>query len=154
MNAKKLAILLVAAVVPAAIGADHWDRVPQIAPKSTVRVKMYSGEQHKGTLAGANADSLRLNEDGHEVSLGKADIARVEEYQPSRRLRHALIGAAIGTGVGIVAGYATCPTCPGETNPDDFHQRLAVGGAAGAGIGAGLGALGSSYHTVYKGPRK
>lgn len=134
-----------------ALGAtDDWIRTGSLAPGSRVIVNMVSGAEHRGTFRSASADSVHISEAGQELEMQKGDVARIRVYTPSRRVRNALMGAGIGVAAGIVTGFATCPSCVGELSSDDFHQRLGLGGLAGAGIGAGVGLLVSPYKTIYK----
>ncbi len=150
-NEMLVRLFLAFGLVGAASGAtDDWTRTASIAPGSRVIVNMLSGAEHRGTFRSASADSVQLTVDGNELAMQRGDVVRVRLYTPSRRIRNVLIGAGIGVAAGIVAGFATCPSCVGELSSDDFHRRLGLGGLAGAGAGAGVGLLGSPYKTIYK----
>jgi hypothetical protein len=133
---------------------DSWSRIKGLSTNSAVRIRLFDGTEHKGELQSSDPDWIRLVDHGNEIKANRADVARVEVRQSSRRVRSVLIGAAIGTAVGIVAAVATCPSCVGEQSNDDFNARLAGGAFAGAGIGAALGLAGSPYKTIYKSKRQ
>ncbi len=148
-----LTLLAVLGCVNAVWAASDWGRVTGLGPHTAVRVKTFDGVTHRGELQSADADVLRIDRAGQEVNLSRADVMRVEVRVPFRRLRNMLIGAGIGVAVGVVAAFATCPSCAGETSSEEFHRRLALGGVAGASIGAGLAAIGAPYKTVYRAKR-
>jgi len=136
-----------------ASAGEPWDRVMQLPPQTEVRVRTFDGADHRGRLSTVDTGSIRLVEQGNETVTARADVRRVQVHSGTRRLRNVLIGCGIGVAAGVVAAFATCPSCPGETSADTFHARLGWGGLAGAGVGAGLGALGSPYRTIYKAKR-
>jgi hypothetical protein len=133
----------------ASAASDDWTRTASIAPGARLTVKTFSGEEKRGTLRSAAADSVSLTVNGVALEIQRSEVARFRVYTPSRHLRNVLIGAAIGAAAGIGAGFATCPTCVGEQSSGDFQQRLGLGALAGAAVGSAGGMLVSPYKTVY-----
>ncbi|HVP09573.1 MAG TPA: hypothetical protein VMV94_00100 [Phycisphaerae bacterium] len=146
-----LAVVLGLYLMQGASGAvDDWTRTASIAPGSLVAVDTLTGGESRGTLRSAGVGSLRLVANGRELEIQRAEVVRIRVYMPSRRLSHVLIGAGLGAAAGILAGFATCPSCAGDPTSEEAHQRLGLGGLIGAGIGAGVGLLSSPYKTVYE----
>ena len=87
-----------------------------------------------------------VREPSGEQSIAHAQIRQVRVYDAGRRIRRGILWTAVGLGVGIGAGVASCPGC---ANEGAGAKYVGPGAAAGAGIGA-LGFLSSPYRTVYK----
>lgn len=127
-----------------------WQKVLDIPRQSQVRLQTFDRQELQGTLLSVDETTIRVTQKGQQVSKLRQELARVEVLNPSRRARNIAIGAAVGFAVGVVAAFASCPSCKGEQSSDDFNTRLALGGLVGAGAGAGIGAWGYAYKTVYK----
>lgn len=133
--------------------AEDWDRVRAIPAGTVVKVRTFDGIESKGPLEAADDSAVRVKHSGQTVNMARTAIGRVSVYDPGRRARNALIGGAIGVAVGIVAAFASCPSCRGELPEGDANQRLAVGAVVGGAAGAGIGAAMTPYKTVYKAKR-
>jgi len=104
-------------------------------------------EQLKGTLLDADETFLRISADDRVVTVPRQDIRRLEVAmgQERRTWMWLGIGAAIGSGVGFVAGFGStgctftsCPISEREANTKVL-VGIALGAAAGAGVGAAIG---------------
>ncbi|MBL8177824.1 MAG: hypothetical protein JNK48_24310 [Bryobacterales bacterium] len=148
----KLALLLMMPLLAAA--AEDWDRVRAIPAGTMVKVRTFEGVESKGALEAVDDAFVRVKHRGQTVNVARADAGRVSVHDAGRRARNAVIGGAIGVAVGIVAAFASCPTCSGELPGGEANERLAVGAAVGGAAGAGIGAALAPYKTVYKAKRK
>jgi hypothetical protein len=106
-----------------------------IAPGSTVQ----------GRLGGADADYVYLRRGGEAPErIHRASIARAQAlFRSGRNVRKgALIGGAIGAGLGVV--FHEVATAKGTDWPPSLGAMAilsALGGAAGVGVGTAVGAL-------------
>lgn len=116
-------------------GGGNWSAVGELSRGDKLSVEMKSGERVEGKLSSVSDAALVISQDGSKTAtLERADIRRVYHTRGSSRRKWALIGTAIGGGVG--AGGGGYLIARGVSEP-----AVIVGGAAlGAGIGAGLGA--------------
>ena len=133
-------------------GAAHadWSAVQALTPGQKIVVRTKDGDRLSGRFDSATDQAINFREDGHEVSLTRDSVARVQINRGKSRLKGALLGAAVGGGAGTGAGFAVI-------SRGDFVVGPTVAGTAflGAGIGAGIGAalgMGNKNETVYEAP--
>jgi hypothetical protein len=99
------------------------------------------------------AMTFRVEQD--EVAIPRADVFRVTSREQTKRKRNALIGAAIGAGVGGLAAALIGASLIGEVSDEEFVGGAVVPGVAlGAGVFGVLGAAVPSYQTIYRAERR
>jgi len=145
--------LLLPAAATARDPEESWLRVTATVPRTTIRVRTFDGTTRHGLFEKGGPDELRFTVDGRETVIARLDIARVEIYTPSRRVRNLLIGAAIGVGAGLAGAFITCPTCEGEQSTEDYQRRQVVAALGGAAVGAAVSRLVAPYRSIYKAKR-
>lgn len=124
--------------------AAGWDEVERIADNHNVEVSTRAKSKVRGQFVSANAERVVVRSTTGEQSIAKSDVRKVRVADRSRRLRHVLIGSAIGAGVGFALGLSICQFC---TDTGEAAGPLA---AMGLGAGALVGLLPAPYRTVYQ----
>jgi hypothetical protein len=127
---------------------SNWDRVSQLPAGTPVEVIYGSLKRANGTVTEANQTAIGVQTDAGTVSIARTDAKRISVTTRSRK-KNALIGMAIGAGIGAAA-----LTIGAKAGDIDFrHAWIAAGGAVvGAGAGAGVGALTAGPVTIYRAP--
>ena len=146
--ARRLAALLVAVAVPAAFAGSvcDWSGVLALRKGDRVGVVSNSGKRVEGCFDRTTDSQITLRAD-QEITLEKADVARV--YIPARHGRWfgAAAGGAIGLGVGLLADSTIGAHARNETGGTPKGVITVIVAASGAGIGA---AVSGRYRTVYQ----
>lgn len=125
-------------------GNANWDNVKELAPGEVIKVVLNDAKSYQGRLDTVSDEGIRVSLPTGKVTFPRQDILRVSYKTGSHRGRNALIGAAIGSAIGI-AGAAS--------NSDPEQRAIAwVGvpllGGAGAGVGAVLPS--TAWRDVYR----
>jgi hypothetical protein len=141
-----LAVHLSMNALAAEQGGTSWAKVEQLRVGQAIRVLCSGQQSWTGRLAGVSADALVLDASGTERRIVRSEVLRV---QVKSRARSALIGLGIGAAAGVGYGYLA----GSRANLKSDEKAAAVGFGAGlfAAAGAGIGALCSSWKTVYLG---
>jgi hypothetical protein len=130
-----------------------WDGLNALRAGEKVEVVETSLKKYTGTFTAVSEESLTLREGAAEQSIRKEDVMRVTSLAKSRRLRNALIFAAVGAGAGAGIGAAAFP-CHGGYLPCATGAVAAVLGLSGFVGGAAIGAFVPSHPTIYRIPAK
>lgn len=123
-----------------------WSAVQSISPGEKIVVRLKDGDRLTGRFDSATDANINFKHDGKQVTLTRDSIGRVQVSRGKARLKGALVGAAVGGGLGtagggyLVARGANVPALVGGS---------ILGAAAGAGVGAAIG-LGTNYETIYE----
>lgn len=126
---------------------DDWVVVKQLPHGQKVKVVTADGKSHQGAVESVTDDAIHLE---NNFTAQKQDVRRVLMHSGGHRGRHALIGAAIGAGAGLVTGAAL------DSGSKGFFGKagiaIATPGFAAVGLLIGL-ALPShgKWHEVYPG---
>jgi hypothetical protein len=163
------AALSLAQTPDAAPAQDRWSSLRNLPADVTVRVQTGSPRPIEGRLAGVTDDALviRIKPDHlkpdhlkpdvlkpSEQTLPRTSVVSVSVKGKSHRGRHALIGFAVGSGVGLGVGEAYDGSHPCQKG-DYCILTAPVGkvilGPAGALIGLAIGAgmPANSWQMVY-----
>lgn len=119
-----------------AVPIGRWDNVMRLPRASAIDVLTKDGAASVGLIAGSDAQSLRLQIDGAEVRIARADVVRVDLVdlagsETGAVARKAARGALVGVGmVGLITGVLG-----GELWPPPA-RAVRAGVALGA-VGAG-----------------
>lgn len=98
-----LCALALASPVPADQPCPSWAQVQSLARGTEVVVRLASLPDAIYTFIGADDDRLSLAHNGREVTIARSEIERIS-VEVSSGGRWALIGGAIGLGIGIAGG--------------------------------------------------
>lgn len=143
-------LLLVALLLPAVLGAQESRRIPRLADGTRVRLTT-QGTRYQGRLLGTEGSDLLLAQD---AGTRRVPLAAVDTLwrRTSRAKRGAVIGGAIGA-VATSAFFIWLVDTFCETDSATCHRDMVkvglfgigVGGAGGALVGAGVGALAGGW---------
>ncbi len=141
-------ILLALSIGSGLLNAQSWDALNALKPGDRIEVLAAGGKQYKGTFSALSPDSLSLETGNSQVAVERARVRRVKVRSGSRRVRNAVIGAAIGVAVGITADQSLGAYLRNETGETGTERALTyiVPIALFGGIGAALPAS----RTIYK----
>ena len=112
-----------------------WDTLASIDQGHRIRIET-SAKKYTGSF-GASVDSIRLNAGDGEISIARSEVVRVYLQSRSSRLRNTLIGAGIGTALGVTA-YSTLGRLLRNEGGQHTEASLLVSPIA---IGAAVGAV-------------
>lgn len=113
-----------------------WKGISNIGQGHKIRVET-STKKYKGAFLTISDTALKLNFKDGEVSVPRAEVLRVYSQSQSHRLRNTIIGAAIGTAIGI-ALYFTLGALIRNESGEETAPYLIGPIAAGAALGAVL----------------
>lgn len=138
------------AILPAAGQATspQWGKVQAIPAGSEVRVSGSDPKSIRGTLDGVTDSAILIHSGGRQQSIDRGQIVRIAVKQKGHRLRHTLIGLAIGTGGGYGIGVGAVGSGSGRLDTDARLAFLGLGAVLGTVIGVLLPSGG--WHTVYQ----
>ncbi len=124
---------------------SDWNNLQQLRAGDKVEIVDTNLKKLKGTFLSFSEEAISLRVGKEEVGVQRPNVFRVSSREHSKRLRNALIGVAIGGGIGVAVGAWL-----------QSRERMGTGPVMllGIGIGAGLGASIPSYETVYRGKRQ
>ena len=131
----------------------NWGDVIDLAPGAEVKVVVKQGHAQRGTFQSATADAITVHIATGDQSLARADVAQILAKSRGHRAKHALIGLAIGGGVGLTVG-AVADHSNSKSNQWDIlpNAGKAILTTLGVLVGAGIGALlpAGGWKTIYK----
>lgn len=119
----------------------------------TVYVRDQSGVETSGKLLRLSPDAVVLLVEGSERPFAMADVSRIQKRGDSLR-NGALIGGALGLGLGILTGgISDCPGANASGPCPAFRAALVpVAALTYAALGAGVDALVQGRTTIYAAP--
>jgi hypothetical protein len=142
-----LCLFMLAAPAGAQPATGFEDLAPRVKAGDRLEVKRAGGGKVKGHLLMVTGDELRLDVDGRELALPRADVRRVtvRKGRVGRSARNGLVAGLVLGAVGL-AGFS------GETRAEDaVAGAVMMGGFFGV-VGAGVGFLRPSRTVVYDAP--
>jgi hypothetical protein len=132
-----------------------WDHLKNLRPGHEIRVVLNDAQSYQGELQSLSDDGITLRQGAGERTLARQDILRVSSKAQKRRLRNALLGAAVGAGAGLGIGAAAdhSQNCSQAGFGPCFKNLgkevlTPLGALAGAVVGAVIPAGG--WHDVYQ----
>jgi len=120
-----------------AAGQQDWTAVQTLSSGVKLLVETKDGKRLKGKLNNASSTILALTANNKTTDLERDDIQKIYQLRGGSRGTSALIGTAVGAGVGAVAALALLGATGGS---DDTTGIIGRGTLIGAGIGTALGA--------------
>lgn len=141
------AILVAMMAVPAFAWDDRtWDNLATLKPGDRIGAIQSDLKRVEGRFAGFSDSGISIRGD-QMATVAKEKVVRVYRRPRTRRSLRVVIGAAIGTGAGVLLNQTAGTRFRNEGQ--DVPSGAWIAGAAG--IGAGIGALsGGGYRTVYQ----
>ena len=141
-------IILAAATAEAQELAGSFDQLRVLVkPGDTITVVDDSGQRVQGKVSSLSDSALSLTVSGTPRQFLSTEVNTIEKRGPDSLKNGALIGLAIGGGIGAAGMIALAATA------DDPGPFVAVGvlmyGGIGAGIGAGFDALIEGRRVIY-----
>lgn len=143
MTAQRCRSLRLAPVVLLVSTVASAQDAPLMTSGSRLRVSTRVGAPLVGLLQSTDATSMTLDVAGQgATTIARSDVVRVElsTGQRSRARQGLLVGALVGTGLGILLGQSN-DSPEGCDGWDCGTSAVLVGAAAGVALGAGVGAL-------------
>lgn len=127
-------------------GENEWSRVVALPTGARVEV-IHSGlKRSQGELVRVSDSEIAVRSDAGSTTITRAEVRRVTVNSRSRK-RRALIGLAIGAGVGALVTVGAA-----RSGDIDIRRDYVAGAGAvvGAGAGAAIGAATGGPVTVYR----
>jgi hypothetical protein len=142
-------LLLVAATAEAQELAGTFDQLRVLVkPGDTLTVVDDAGQRVEGNVSSLSASALSLTVSGTTRQFRSTDVNTIEKRGPDSLKNGALIGLAIGGGIGAAGMIALAATAE-----DNVVGLAAVGmlmyAGSGAGIGTGVDALIEGRRVIY-----
>ena len=151
--AMPLLLLFATTIAPSLRAADKadWSSLKGVAPAQTVKVTLTNGKSVQGEFQSVSDDALVIHLAGADQTFSRQEVRRLAIKRNGHRVKHVLIGAAIGAGAGLGAGVAVdrCPPnsliCFGNKGKGILTPGFAL-------IGAGVGALlpANAWQEIYR----
>jgi hypothetical protein len=144
------AVLFISACGAARAPVATFEALPsRVESGKTVVVEDAAGQPHRGRLVRLEPDLIAFEDNGVERTLASPDVRRV--YACCDSIGN---GAAIGLGVGVLAGILTLGEMlnPFEVTTDQVIGSLILLGGLGAAVGAGIDASNHKDELVYLAP--
>ncbi len=140
----RLSIALGLLVFGFPLSAQSWDSLNVLKPGDHVAIQYMDGKESHGSFKAVTPEAVMLTSE----TVERARVRRVKVRAKSRRLRNALIGAAIGVALGAVIDGTVGAYMRNEVGESGSVRvaGYALPIAAFAGIGAAL----PGYRTVYR----
>ncbi len=131
-----------------------WDNLQNLRPGQEIRVVLNDAKSYQGELQLLSDGGITLRQAAGEQTFARQDILRVSSKARGRRVRNALLGAAVGAGSGLGIGAAADHTSCNHASFGPCFPNLGkevitpLGALAGAVVGAVMPTGG--WHGVYR----
>jgi hypothetical protein len=135
-----IAIALISPLSSAAQQAE-WSNLQQIPLGGHVRVLTRDGKSHNGRFQSASDSGLVIMVHDKDETFQRDSIQRVLFRSGGHRVRHVLIGAAVGAGAGLATGAAIDNDCSKNSFVCTGNMGKAILTPVFGLLGAGVGAL-------------
>jgi hypothetical protein len=143
---KSRAVVVVGILMAGGTGLRASD---EVEAAGVARVRIHVSGDHAGlagrltgTLAESGPDTLVLVSGKQRLTIARADVRKMEVSRGRHRAKGALLGAAVGLGVGLALSGAAGATCDGFDCLGAAALLVVVTPAitvTGAGVGAAVG---------------
>jgi hypothetical protein len=145
-------LVLIAAATLRAVddrkGSDNWDNLKQLASGEQVQVVLKDAKSYRGQFQTVSDEAIVVRLAAGDQAFERARVMRISAIGKSRRGRNALIGAAIGGGLGGVAVGMDCHYGRKGCGAGGVAAGVPFGAALCAGIAALIPTGG--WHDVYR----
>ena len=140
---------------------SDWTSLKMLQPGQKVRIIETNHKKESGRFVSLSDEAITLREKPGNESIARTSVLEVDVS--GHRLKHTLIGMAIGGGAGVITGAAAFGPTPCRPSPPgslfsgcfdfDILNRgtgAAIFGAIGAIAGSVVGALLPAHKAVYR----
>jgi len=140
-------VLLLICLLPSLLFPADWDILQSLKPGQRVEVARKQGETENGAFRSVAGDSLTLRTKQREITIPRAEVARVIKRGSGRAKWYGLAaGAAAGAITGAAAGARLANESAGDIDVKAAATGvLAVGGGL---IGLAIGTTLDARHTT------
>lgn len=125
---------------------NQWSSLENLRVGDKIRVVQTDAKVWKGRFLALSDEAISLRVNGKAITIERPKVLRVESWEKNKRLHNALIGMAIGGGIGLAIGIPLGRMA----ESGEEHLPALVLGSLGAGIGAGSGAAVPGHPTIYQ----
>ena len=129
----------------------NWDNVKKLSAGQEIKVVMNDAKAYQGRVDRVSDEGISVSLPKGDATLARQDILRISYKTGSHRLRNAGILAAIGGGIGALAGVGFCSDSRNSCTSTG-HQLAAtfplIGGVVGAALGASMPS--DAWRDVYR----
>jgi hypothetical protein len=126
------------------VNKNEWRSLESVRVGDKIRVVQTDSKAWKGRFLALSEEAISLRVNGNAMTIERPKVLRVESREKNKRLRNALIGMAIGGGIGLAIGI------PSGRDVDDGHVMSLVGFTFGAALGGGFGSAVPGHPTIYE----
>lgn len=126
--------------------AQSWDGLRGLTPGYKIRVLTDAGQEHNGSFKAVSNDAISLETRKGEVAIERPRVRRIQLRSNERRIRNAVIGAAVGVGIGVVVDQTLGKLLRNESGDSGRAITYAVPIA----LLGGVAALLPGYKTIYR----
>ena len=126
-----------------------WSDLNNLKAGQKIQVVETNMKRHDGKFVAATDELLSFKEGGIDVSIKRADVARVSTSSGGKRGEHALLGTLVGAGAGAGIG-ALSGSSHGFLGGSSRGIAALVGIVIGAPSGAAVGAALPAHNTIYR----
>ena len=127
-------------------GASQWDSLRELAPGDRVVVRDTSGKSTDGKFTAYTPAAISIETKQGAIAIEKSQVQRVQVRSGNRRVRNAVIGAAIGLAVAVAVDQSLGTRLRNESG--DGGRPITYGASIGG--FAALGGAFPAYRTVYQ----
>lgn len=148
-------VLLVLTVWPSIVRAqkpeNNWDNLNKLRVGQEIQIVDMNLKRHIGTFLSYSDGAISIRTKQGDHGFPREKVFRVSSRERSRRIRNALIGAAIGAGTGLAVG-ALADRSFTESGEENTVKKILI--PIGAAAGAGIGSAFASYETVFRAAKR
>lgn len=121
-----------------------------VKPGDTVVVIDMEGRSTKGKIENLSRESLRLKSGGAISEFGQRDAVEIKQRRADSLANGALIGVAVGGGIGALGAIGFCRYEGCRGNEAEVAAVIGVYAGLGTAIGVGIDALVRPRRTIYR----
>ena len=121
-----------------------------VKPGDTVVVIDMEGRTTNGKIVNLSRESLRLKSGGSIREFGQRDAVEIKQRRSDSLANGALIGVAVGGGIGGLGAIAYCKEGWCHGSGAEVAAVIGVYAGIGTAIGVGIDALVRSRQTIYR----
>lgn len=154
LQMRQFLVLVCVFALPSALWArtnpalSSWGNLSVLQAGQKVQIIDTAQKKHSGKFSAFTDTGITLHEKHGDETIARADVLRVNVS--GHRLRHTLIGMAVGTGAGAAIGAAAGGCKPGQWCFVDRPTIAAVFAGIGFVVGTIVGVLLPAHKTIYR----
>ena len=126
---------------------NNWGNLKRLAPGDEIHIVLNDAKSYRANFQSVSDQAIVVRLATGEQTFTRKNVLRVSTKGQSHRLRNAVLGAAIGVGLGFAVATGTSRN-DSEAQAIGYAVIPPFMAAAGAGVGAFLPSGG--WHDVYR----